>query len=547
MRKKRILFCGEASFLHTGYAVYAREVLSRLYNLDEFEIAEFGSFAHHKDPRVNSLPWKFYGNLPDTPEQTEVYNSSTFNNFGAWRFNDVVLDFLPDVIYGFRDVWMMQHETESPLRPYFAYCQMPTVDSYAQDPSWIYGFSTVDYITTYQDWSLEVLKNEAGDLLNTVYSTPPAANPAAYFPAPDKQALKKHLLGDDYNVVGMVARNQIRKLFPHLVNAFKLTLAKLPAEVADKTLLYFHTSFPDAGWPIDRMVAESGIADKIRFTYVCEQCKHFQPMPYSSKVCNCPKCGKFSFAMPNVQLGLPDQALGAIMNLFDAYVQHHISEGFGMCQVEAAYCGVSVFGTNFSASEDILEKIGGEKVAISQYFKEAPTYMTRAFPDDDDLAEKLSNFLLKPSPIRAAIGQRTAVAAREHFSYDKTTDRLARIFREATPKLPWNFPPQLFRPATQIPNIMSNEDFVRWAIMFVLGDKSKLDTYFHMKLLKDLNEGLTIDGGFGFIANDASMLTQKVNWSPFNREKLVEHLKNMRGHINHWEQRRYESVMGRSL
>jgi len=32
MRKKRILFCGEATYLNTGYATYLREIISRLYS-----------------------------------------------------------------------------------------------------------------------------------------------------------------------------------------------------------------------------------------------------------------------------------------------------------------------------------------------------------------------------------------------------------------------------------------------------------------------------------------------------------------------------------
>ena len=53
MRKKRVLFCSEATYLNTGYATYAREVLSRLHASGKYEIAEFASYGKDGDPRNN--------------------------------------------------------------------------------------------------------------------------------------------------------------------------------------------------------------------------------------------------------------------------------------------------------------------------------------------------------------------------------------------------------------------------------------------------------------------------------------------------------------
>jgi len=62
MEKKRILFCGEASFLNTGFSTYYRELIPRLVATGKYEIAEMGSYAHQQDPRVNDFVknrWKF--------------------------------------------------------------------------------------------------------------------------------------------------------------------------------------------------------------------------------------------------------------------------------------------------------------------------------------------------------------------------------------------------------------------------------------------------------------------------------------------------------
>ena len=97
MRKKRILFCSEATFLNTGYATYAREVLTYLHSTGKYEIAELAAYAKIGDPRGAEVPWKFYGTAPadDAPEDAKAsFNSTPTNQFGEWVFEDVCLDLL---------------------------------------------------------------------------------------------------------------------------------------------------------------------------------------------------------------------------------------------------------------------------------------------------------------------------------------------------------------------------------------------------------------------------------------------------------------------
>ena len=97
-RKKRILWIGEASFLSTGYSVYCKEVLSRLYATGKFEIAEMASYCHYTDQRIKKIPWKIYTNLPDpnNKDQARSYESKPTNQFGKWRLEEVLLDFKTD-------------------------------------------------------------------------------------------------------------------------------------------------------------------------------------------------------------------------------------------------------------------------------------------------------------------------------------------------------------------------------------------------------------------------------------------------------------------
>ena len=109
MRKKRILFCGEATFLNTGYATYNREILTYLHSTGKYELAELSAYGELNDARGDSIPWKFYGAMPNinsepksSQEEINDYGSKATNQFGEWAFERVCLDFLPDVVCDIR-------------------------------------------------------------------------------------------------------------------------------------------------------------------------------------------------------------------------------------------------------------------------------------------------------------------------------------------------------------------------------------------------------------------------------------------------------------
>lgn len=103
--KKRILFCSEATFLNTGYAIYTKEVLKYLHGTGKYEIAELASYGEKNDPRGMSCPWKYYGVMPNSQfepkaskEEQDAYHANPSNQFGMWAFEAVCLDFMPDIV-----------------------------------------------------------------------------------------------------------------------------------------------------------------------------------------------------------------------------------------------------------------------------------------------------------------------------------------------------------------------------------------------------------------------------------------------------------------
>src|SRR5690606_6853934 len=121
----------EASYLATGYANYSREVLSKLCN--KYDVFEIGCYAHPHDPRINSIPWQIFPNVPATEEERNIYNSNIFYQFGEWRFEQVCLTCVPDIVMLFRDHWMDAFVYNSPYRKCYSIVHMPTVDARPQN------------------------------------------------------------------------------------------------------------------------------------------------------------------------------------------------------------------------------------------------------------------------------------------------------------------------------------------------------------------------------------------------------------------------------
>ena len=109
MSKKKILLCNEASFLNTGYSIYGKEVMRRLLATDKYELAELSVYGSEIDSRQEQIPWKYYPNHPNPNIEAEVmdFNSKQINVFGGWRFEEVCLDFRPDIVMDIRDFWMV--------------------------------------------------------------------------------------------------------------------------------------------------------------------------------------------------------------------------------------------------------------------------------------------------------------------------------------------------------------------------------------------------------------------------------------------------------
>ena len=500
MSKKRVLLVAENHNLASGFGTYAKNLLERLHASGKYELAEFAIYM--KSSEGKDLPWKVYGNAPEDYEpqdQKDLYASNANNQFGAWRFDKVVLDFKPDIVLSYRDPWMDMYISKSPLLPYFHWVWMPTVDSDPQKQSWIEGFAKTNAILCYSEFGEKTLEKDAGHLLNVIGCASPGIDPKIYKPY-DKKEIRKELgLDPNVNIIGTVMRNQKRKLFPELIKSFSKFLKVAPPEIKDNTYLLLHTSYPEKmGWNLGYHISEEEVGGKILTTYVCKNCKKWRVDFFKDSLNYCHHCKSISCVMPSVGIGLEVPDLVKIYNCMDLYVQYAICEGFGMPQVEATACGVPIASTNYSAMEDVLEWTKGYPIKIQKMYRELETNAERVFPDNDHLVEIMINHLMLSPEEKAAKSKEVREATVARYDWDdcaKVWMDYIDTYQPTELEGRWNNPAMTFKMAEKIPDNLNNEEFVEFLYYGVLNEPDNAFGYEATKLVRDLNIGAQVDHG----------------------------------------------------
>lgn len=548
-RKKRILFCNEASYLNTGYSTYGREVMQRLHDTGKYELAELASYGEKDAPQGLAQPWKFFGNLPENGNQVQQdqYHGSPTNQFGEWLFEEVCIVFQPDIVCDIRDHWMLDFQERSPFRKYFNWVIMPTCDAEPQATQWLATYATADSVFSYSKWGANELKSEGCGKVEVIGRASPSANPQ-FTPVPDKEAHKQKMgFAPESRIVGTIMRNQRRKLYPDLFESFKKFLVKTGEE---NVFLYCHTSYPDVGWDVPSLIKEHGLSSKTILTYVCPTdlggCGFMFPSFFRDAITECPRCHRLSARTANVKYGVPSEFLASIINTFDLYVQYANSEGFGLPQVEAAACGVPIMSVDYSAMSSVVRNLGGTPLKVARLNKELETGCNRAVPDNDFLAMELEKFFRLPRSMRATLGFKARKLFEEKYQWDQAAKQWENYFDSVPIKNieeTWKSPLSMFDPTMSIPQSQgSYKELVQWMLVNVLGENHRLNSYMESRMIRDLNYQTTTGGTGGMYFNESSHVFQKPALQQFDIKQCHEHLVKLCHRRNFWEEKRVQLV-----
>ncbi len=497
-KKLRILVCNDAHFLHTGYGNYGRNILTRLAATDKYILGELACYGQVNDEQDMYANWMYYANhVPADHPLYNQYASHPQNEFGRWRFERVCLDFRPHIVTDWRDPWCLTFEEMSPLRPYYHWVIMPTVDSAPQKNEWLETFYNADAVFTYTDWGKDVLDKESNKQINTISSAPPGCDTDIFKPVQNKEEHRVRMgFFKDANIVGTIMRNQVRKLYPDLFQAFRRFLDICyetgNVDLANNTYLYVHTSYPDVGWEIPELLIEHELGRKVIFTYICQKCDTVTCSFFKGARGVCTKCNSSGAILPNTVVGLSPEQLAQIINTFDLYIQYSVAEGFGIPKIEAASCGVPVMAVDYSAMSDIIRKLKGTPLKVERMFRDIGTNAYRALPDNEYCAKKIFEFFKKPRAIQRRMGNMARKGVEQYYTWDRTAAIWENYFDNV--KLTglqgkWDTPQIQMQNIPPVPENLSNAEFIDWVILNVMQEPRYLNSRFAMKLLNDLNYG----------------------------------------------------------
>jgi glycosyltransferase involved in cell wall biosynthesis len=503
---KRVLVGGDTSTANSGFAVYKRNVLKGLMDCGLFEVGEVGYGGSISDRE--RVPWRYYPTAvaPDDPRFNE-YRNNPANEYGVWRWEAIANDFKLTNFFAADDPWQCAHTIMSPLRPYYSIVYSPTVDSIPQRQDFLQMFAQVDSLYAYTEWGCKYL-NENG--LNCQGAIGMGIDPNVMKPLDKKELRRKYRLPEDAIIFGFVARNQLRKRFPELIEAFKLYLEKAPPDIAAKSYLYLHTSSPDAGWNLATHLLDSGTIHKVLFTYMCRKTGELFITTYKDDRTYSPFSGEMSAFMPNVVYSPPENKLNEIYNLMDCYVQCSNCEGLGAPTIEAAASNVYTVGTDYAGTGELVRKFGGYPVPVLMNF-DHNVMANRAAIDPEVWSEALLKYALE----RPTVNSRLTVL--QKYTWTHIIDKVIRAIDEAPlPKWSWSSPLKQYglpplkgdMTATQFIHLLSSHvPHLKWS-------------GFNLLNLRTLNTQIDLRG------KQLMMVTPEV---------IAQRYKEIIEKINHWE------------
>lgn len=529
----KILFCNESSHLSTGYAVIGRELLSRLSASGRYELFEYASWGSHDYEPA----WRYRAVPPADEHERQTYGSSPQNAFGAWKYEDVLLEFRPDVVWSIRDAWMDAHVGESPLKRHYRWAYQTTVDSTPQDEEWLALFELADDLFTYTDWGADVLRRQGGAVLPVRGAISPGVDTDTFKPFNRERVRASLGLQEDIFVTGFVARNQQRKLFPSLCRDFRAYLQAAPPDIARKSYLYLHTAWPDNGWNLPRLLLENHLGGRVLFTYRCRSCGAFYPDFWRDALTTCRQCGNLSASMPNSMDGIRSDQMAGVYNLFDVLCQYVVAEGFGMPMVEAASCGVPLMGTDHASVGELMRNLHGRPVAVRDHYRERETHRWMALPDSDDFVRILLDHARMPASFRRSIGMKARQAVLARYTWDHFARQWMSYF-DSVPPSAWDEPPRYVQSNTNVPQGLDNHRFLAWGFVHVAGRPDLVGSRSYLRMLRDLNWGVTVHGG-GLSFHDMTV-AGGFRHEPFTRDHCMRHWLDMANRHNQVEKRRHD-------
>ncbi len=397
MKRKKILVMSDSSKLHTGFARVTKEIFTYLNRTGKYEIAQIGWFHQNTNEDVTYPIWMTKTDQTGKIIQEDKYAHKSFPGY-VDRFN-------PDLVWTLGDMWMTEHIVTTPNRKNFKWIGYFPIDGEPVPSKWGKTVESMDVAVAYGEYGRNVISKRAPEAnLIHIYH---GVNTKIFQPRNEEEKIKdrESILGPhkDKKIIGIVARNQPRKAFDKLFEAYfyvlngkyikcescnQLTLH--PYSVLEKKFthvsqckhcrstdiyqgksredvaLYVHAAAADCGWDLIDLQDDYDLNGKILIN-------------------------------PSLKIGVgvSENTLAAIFNTFTIFTLPTRGEGFGLPVLEAMACGIPIVVNDYSAYTEWTSGCG-ELIPPIAMTAEPLTNIRRAIIDMDLYVTALVKLLDDP-------------------------------------------------------------------------------------------------------------------------------------------------------
>lgn len=389
MRKKRILFLTDYAGAFTGFGKQCKLLLSYLYKTNKYEILNAAQGIPKNGPHNSKFPWKTIGVLPDNPNKIQQLNQdpnlARMAAYGTMELNDIVKDFKPDLIFSINDTWGSQFVVDLPFFKKIPTVCWNTFDSLPLLPDTVEKAKRINNYWTWSDFARKELHKHG---FNHVKNQYPLVNTNNFYKLSDSKIAEikaKYGLPQDAFIIGFVFRNQLRKLINTQIEAYSLFKKHNP-EIKN-TFLYTHTHYGE-GWDIHRLCQQYEVNPKeVLCTYVCKETRQYFIAPFHGQDIENPITKSKSLVTTNVGIGVSDEQLNEIYNIFSLYSHPATSGACELPCVEAALTEKIITTCPYSFGEDIIENNKGSIPMKFTFYTEHGTQFLKSQPSAYELSK----------------------------------------------------------------------------------------------------------------------------------------------------------------
>jgi glycosyltransferase involved in cell wall biosynthesis len=386
----RILFYGDSPTVDTGFGVVSKNLLTRWAKKGhDITVLGINHFGNPYDQKKFPFPiWPC-----DKGPMEAVYGYAKF-----WSLEQQIN---PDIIFLLNDPWVIEklyefkpegYESQAKVIAYY-----PT-DAAPMQESWVKILNSFDAQVCYSQYAESVtIASNKGKRPKNLYQIYHGVDTSVFKPINQQVARTKANLPLDAFIVGMVARNQYRKRFDVVCQAFAEFAKDKP-----KAKLYLHTAVHDVGFDIPNLIRQFDLQGKLIVT------KDLTPAS-----------------------GVPDSQLNIIYNTFDVNVLISLGDGFGLPVAESMAAGVPQVVSGHSCLQELVEGHGGLTVRNAAMLMNVGGFNTWGMLSDyKDLVKQL-NVMYENDQLRLRYAEEGYnFITQERFTWDYAADQFNNIFND---------------------------------------------------------------------------------------------------------------------